>query len=170
MTTPFTGNETIADILLELPESAEILASHGLSCTSCHLNQYEPLIDGIKTHGWSDEDAKRVLDDLNEAKSEQRDFNVLLPPVVTKSALSYIERLQSENYKDSPYLKIEAETIDGEREYFLDFITTPEKEDKTFYLASIQLSIDPESLELLQKITIDYEKKEKEEGFTFTRK
>lgn len=167
MTKKFTGQETISDILFELPEANEILASHGLSCTSCHLNQYEILREGIKTHGYTDDDVDRVLADLNEALEDSTSHKkVLLPPIITEKALEIIKKLQQEQLPEGG-LKIEAEIIEGEPDYFLDFLKISEEGDKTFHLENIKLFIDPESLKLLQGITIDYKKQENQEGFVF---
>lgn len=66
----FSGKEPIADILLVLPEAADILFSHGLGCVGCQLNATETLADGVLGHGFSDTDLGRILADLNEAAED----------------------------------------------------------------------------------------------------
>ena len=57
----FDGSEIIGDILALMPEAAEILSSHGVSCASCHINAYETLKDGILGHGYDQSDLDSVL-------------------------------------------------------------------------------------------------------------
>ena len=66
----FDGSEMISDILSCMPESAEILFSHGLGCIECSFNMNESLQNGVLGHGFDIEDLKRILIDLNEAAED----------------------------------------------------------------------------------------------------
>lgn len=66
----FDGSEMISDILTLMPESSEILFSHGLGCIGCSFNIYESLCDGVLGHGFTPEDLDRILADLNEAAED----------------------------------------------------------------------------------------------------
>ncbi len=67
----FTGDETIVDILLALPESYEVLASYGLHCMGCPVAPMESLEDGAASHGIRGKAFEQLLEDLNEMKAEK---------------------------------------------------------------------------------------------------
>ncbi len=67
----FTGDENIAEILLELPESYEIFASYGLHCAGCPISPMESLKDGAASHGIRDRAWEMLLTDLNEMAAEK---------------------------------------------------------------------------------------------------
>ena len=68
----FTGDETIADILENFPESAEILVAHGLGCVGCHAGAFETLRQGAMTHGFEEKEIQILLEDLNDAAAEMK--------------------------------------------------------------------------------------------------
>ena len=67
----FTGDETIVDILLSLPESYEVFASYGLHCMGCPIAPEESLKDGAASHGIIGVAFEQLLEDLNEMKAEK---------------------------------------------------------------------------------------------------
>jgi hybrid cluster-associated redox disulfide protein len=67
----FTGDETIVDILLAVPESYEVLASYGLHCMGCPVAPEESLENGAASHGIRGRAFEQLLEDLNEMKTEK---------------------------------------------------------------------------------------------------
>lgn len=55
----------INDILRDCPKAVEFLAEYGLLCVSCFLNQFDTLETGTKLHHMSDEDSKKMIDEIN---------------------------------------------------------------------------------------------------------
>ena len=170
MNTIFTGDETVADIMITLPEASEILASHGLGCTSCSLSQIENLRDGVLSHGFSEDDLKRILADLNEAAEEEGVFKINkddLPPRLSENALKAIEKLQKEMNHENQSLCIEVELIEGEKSYYIDFCEKPEREDILIGTPTCGVALDPTSYRMLKNIIIDYKVTKQGEGFVF---
>lgn len=166
----FTGNETVADIMITLPEASEILASHGLGCTSCSLSQLENLKDGVLSHGLTEKDLERILDDLNEAAADEGVFQMNtkdLPPKISKEALSAIAKLQEEMNAKNKFLRIEAEMIDQEKNYFIDFCEKKEKNDILVGTPTCGVILDPYSYRLLKNTRIHYKIENETEGFVF---
>ena len=67
----FEGDETIVDILMEIPESYEVFASYGLHCIGCPIAPTESLKDGASSHGIIGIAFEQMLEDLNEMKEER---------------------------------------------------------------------------------------------------
>lgn len=59
-------NELIGTIEHDCPKAIELLIEYGLSCIHCFLNQYETLEQGARTHGMSDQDIERMVEEVNE--------------------------------------------------------------------------------------------------------
>lgn len=68
----FTGEETISDIMLEIPESYEVFASYGLACAGCPIAPMEGLRNGAAAHGLVGATFEQLLEDLNEMKAEKQ--------------------------------------------------------------------------------------------------
>lgn len=166
----FNGSETVADIMITLPEASEILASHGLGCTSCSLSQIENLRDGVLSHGFTEKDLERILEDLNEAAEDEGIFQINtqdLPPRISPEALTAIARLQTEMDAKNKALRIEAELIEGEKSYFIDFCEKTEKNDIIIGTPTCGVVLDPPSYRLLKNMIIDYKVENQTEGFVF---
>jgi len=164
----FTGEEIIADVLMDFPSAHEILAAHGIACASCHINQYETLREGIAAH-YGDEMFIVVMRDLNEAvdeigrdgKSEKKD------PTITDAAKTKIEEFQRESDKLGFGFKIEVIQERGDPSYFLDFQERPDQGDKVVESNGIQIFCDISSYRWLQNKSVDYQIIDGEEGFKF---
>jgi len=163
----FTGDEIISEILLEVPESSEILASYGVSCVGCHINQYETLKDGILGHGYKQDILDSILADINESYKKIKEFKNL---EITELAKKKILQFQKEAGKENYGLRIEAEKniITSEVSYNLDFTRVPEKDDRVLKLNGLKVFCDHESFKLLKNKILDYKKINGEEGFKFS--
>ena len=164
----FDGSEIIGDILSLMPESAEILASHGVSCASCHINAFEILRDGILGHGYDEDDLQAVIADLNECAADMKLTDKSVPkqdPKLTEVAVEKIQEFQKAQNKEGWGFKIEVLDIAEDTSYFIDFYEKPEKNDIIITQESIKLFLDPESFRFLQDRTINFITDEGEEGF-----
>jgi len=164
----FTADMIVADILLTMPEAAELLDGYGLGCTNCSLNTSETLRQGIDLHGMSEKEMMVIVDDLNLLAAELKApiGGKRNPPVLTKNAAEVIQTFQQEQGTVGHGLKIDVyETAEGKDGYFLDFIPEAEEGDKTIMTENIALYLSPESLRKLRNKIIDYKKTDAEEGF-----
>ncbi len=164
----FNGDEMIADILFELPDSAEILASYGIGCAGCHVNQYESLKDGILGHGYGEKVFRSILDDLNESFGEQNQFKNL---EITDLASEKLKDFKSQAGKENYGVRIEAERKFGSDDisYSLDFERVPDKNDRVFEVQDISIFCDHESFRLLKNTVLDFKTENGEDGFKFNK-
>jgi Fe-S cluster assembly iron-binding protein IscA len=164
----FTGEEIIADVLLDFPTAHEILAAHGIACAGCHINQYETLREGIIAH-YGDEMFSTVMRDLNEAAMEMEHEmgSGKKDPVISDAAKAKIEAFQTEGGKQGFGFKIEGVQEDGEPSYFLDFQERPDRGDKVVDSNGIKIFCDTNSYKWLQNKIVDYQQVDGEEGFKF---
>ncbi len=166
----FTGQETIAEILEKMPEAQDIFITHGLQCAGCYLGAYETLEQGAAGHGFSSEEIKNVLTDLNECAKELKIMNVpAKDPELTDKAVEKIHEFQAAQEKIGFGFKIDVLKSGGEFNYFLDFLEAPEPRDKTIKSKGIKMFIAPESLRLLQNCTIDFVSTDEGEGFKMSK-
>jgi len=167
-TNHFTGEEIIADVLMDFPSAHEILAAHGIACAGCHINQYETLQEGIMAH-YGDEMFLTVMRDLNEAvdeigrdgKGEKKD------PIITDAAKAKIEEFQTESDKLGFGFKIEVMQEMGDPSYFLDFQERPDRGDRVVETNGVRIFCDTSSYKFLQNKVVDYQTVGEEEGFKF---
>jgi len=164
----FTGEEIIADVLLDFPTAHEILAAHGIACAGCHINQYESLRDGIIAH-YGDEMFETVMRDLNEAADElgHEAGGETKDPVITDTAKEKIIAFQQDGGKEGFGFKIEVIQEYGDPSYFLDFQERPDRGDKIVEANGIRIFCDIQSYKWLQNKSIDYKVENGEEGFKF---
>ena len=65
----------ISEIMNANPEAVGVLFEAGLGCIGCHFSQMETLEQGMKAHGFSDEEIDKIvgkLNNLGENKREKR--------------------------------------------------------------------------------------------------
>ncbi len=164
----FTGEEIIADVLLDFPTAHEILAAHGIACAGCHINQYETLREGISAH-YGDEMLVTVMRDLNEAAAElgHEMGTGVKDPVITDNAKQKILAFQQDGGTQGYGFKIEVVQEFGDPSYFLDFQERPDRGDKVIESNDIKIFCDLSSYKWLQNKVIDYAEENGEEGFKF---
>lgn len=56
----------ISDILRDCPKIAEYFAEYGLLCVNCPLGKFETLEAGARAHLMSDQDLKKMIDEINK--------------------------------------------------------------------------------------------------------
>lgn len=166
----FTGEEIIADVLLDFPTAHEVLAAHGIACAGCHINQYESLRDGIIAH-YGEEMFTVVMNDLNDAAAElgHQVSGDKKDPVITHNAKEKIIAFQKDSDKIGFGFKIEVIQEYGDPSYFLDFQERPDRGDKVVESNGIRIFCDISSYKWLQNKSIDYKNENDEEGFKFER-
>lgn len=62
-----TRNIPIGELVLNYPESVEVLFSHGFHCIGCGLSAYETLEQGASAHGFDDAMIDGIIVELKEA-------------------------------------------------------------------------------------------------------
>jgi Fe-S cluster assembly iron-binding protein IscA len=113
---------SIADIVALFPGAEKILATWGLHCVGCGGMAFEQLGNGVKSHGYSDDDVAELVDDLNRALAEEPDRPQTL--MITKSAAEGFWKIAEQEGKTDHLLMV---TVDGGGGFCMEFTqTTPE--------------------------------------------
>jgi iron-sulfur cluster assembly accessory protein len=170
-----TKSTLIGDILSQNPEKAhelsEVMTNFGIHCVSCGVASFEPLEQGVLSHGYSEEDLNKLITDLNkvinqkETKPETKPTNFSLK--LTPKALTKIKQtIKSEG--EGKILRVSV-IIGGclGQTYDLEIIETAPKEDLKFKQEDLEISVDKNSLEYLNNTEIDFIESQEESGFKF---
>ena len=158
-----TGQEAITEILIQLPEAEDILRAYGLHCVGCSIGAYESLFDGCRGHGFSDDEIKKVIDDLNLCLSDKKKGNVIL----TTRAAKKITHFQKEQNKEGFGVLVKAKKTQGQWQYSLDFRKQRPKLYSKIHSQGINLFLSKETQEHLLNHKIDYLVTDTGEGFKF---
>jgi len=61
-----TKDMLLGDVVSRYPESAMVMAKHGLHCIGCHIAAWETIEQGAKSHGMSDKEIEEMIEEMNE--------------------------------------------------------------------------------------------------------
>ena len=61
-----TKDVNLGELIVEYPDTAEVLLDYGLHCVGCFANTFDTLEMGAKIHGMSDVEIQEMLDRVNE--------------------------------------------------------------------------------------------------------
>lgn len=154
-TEKITGKETISDLLMMMPEAADIMAGFGLSCVNCGLSMYESLEKGVKVHNWKKERLVELLEELNSVWQSYEGGGEGVR--VTNAARDAVYTLQKAENMEGYGLRIEAESMgEGEFSYFLDFEEMPSENDKVLRGNGIMVFADADTTKHLATKQVDY--------------
>ena len=64
----------ISDILRDCPKAIEFLAEYGIFCVTCFLNQYDTLATGTKLHHMNEEEADKMIDEINSELAKEENL------------------------------------------------------------------------------------------------
>ena len=61
-----TKNSNLLEILETYPLAQELLMEYGLQCAACTAAAFDTLEEGVKIHGFSDQEVDELVDYLNK--------------------------------------------------------------------------------------------------------
>lgn len=175
-TKKITKDMLIAGILAENPEKAQILAEtlmdFGIHCIGCGAASFETLEQGVLGHGFSDEDLKKLVDQLNKIlihkedseNKEVKDFSLKL----TKTAIKKVKEIIKQEKKKNVILRVSI--LPGGcsgHVYNLEIINKQIKTDLSLKQGELNIAVDKNSLEFLNGTEINFVDNLKESGFKF---
>ena len=67
--TKITKYWSIQKILQEVPGSVDCMVEFGIDCFSCNADKTETLEEGVKSHGFKDDDVTKLVDNINQSWS-----------------------------------------------------------------------------------------------------
>jgi len=161
-----TKTMTIGEVVEQHPEVVETLQSFGVHCVGCGVSYWETLEEGLMGHGMTAEEIENVVVKLNEVKGEGGTPNVTIGPkknqdsgaslTLTDKAAQKLKVLLSEQ-TGATGLRIQV--VPGGcsgYQYAFDFEEKSTPEDHVIEQKGIHVFIDPESMSMLQGVTVDY--------------
>lgn len=169
---------TIADVLANNPERvrllSEILTEFGIHCVGCSASAFETLEEGVLSHGYTEEQLSKLVNDLNKAITDKKikikknnvpkNFTIKL----TNKALIKLKEMMKKENKKNEVLRVSvlAGGCSGYT-YDLEIIPKSLENDLVMKQSGIQISIDNESTEFLNNVVIDFIDTLNESGFKF---
>ncbi len=63
-----TKDMSFAEALGKNHKAGEIIFKYGLHCIGCHVAAFETIEQGARSHGMSEAEIKRMLEEINKAK------------------------------------------------------------------------------------------------------
>ena len=71
MSEKISKDTPLGEIVKDFPQAVPIMLEHGLHCVGCHVAAFETIGQGAKAHGMSDEELKKMLEEMNKAVKQQ---------------------------------------------------------------------------------------------------
>ncbi len=166
-----TKETTIGEALQIYTGSADIMLNYGLHCIGCHVNPYESIEDGAKSHGMDDSTINKIISDINKAiglkdtvnKSEHTE----MLKVTSNAAKKIKELLKAENKLD---YALKVKVIPGGcsgYSYDLAFVKSPAAKDEVIIQDGAKVIVDANSKQMLNGVELDFVDSLKESGFKF---
>ena len=176
-TRKITKDMLIAEILAENPAKAQLLSEmmidFGIHCVGCGAAAFETLEQGVLGHGFSEEDLKNLVKQINEALKDDsrlkeskdiKNFSLNF----TKKAIEKIKQILKQEKKEGGILRISV--LSGGCSglvYNLEIINKPIKSDLNFKKSDINIAVAKDGIEMLDGIEIDFVDNLNESGFKF---
>lgn len=172
----FDKDMTVGDVVGAFPGAADILMGYGLHCVGCHANAFETVEQGVMGHGYSQDDLKNLIEDINEAYQDEQEGGELKPVPkeadsmeieLTKKAEQQIEKIAKGEKKEGYPLRIDAQSAGPKLRYTMNFISAQETtaQDKGFSFGKVKVVIDKKLYKKLHGLEIDFVKEKERAGF-----
>ena len=75
----------IGELVMNYPQSVEVLFQYGFHCIGCGLSAYETLGQGAAAHGFDDETIDRIVEEIKKSVGAARSAEKI-PTVASKEA------------------------------------------------------------------------------------
>jgi len=143
----------IAEILILVPESADIMAEYGLHCFACEFSATETLEEGCSSHGFDSKLIDELVDDINTAFESGSAKPQTL--TITCEAAKNIEKIsEKEGHKEEDLIV----TVDEAGEFCMEFRKSDSNdlEFKNMKYPDIKVFASPLTLRRIGGSTIDF--------------
>lgn len=153
-----TKTATIGQVVKDFPVAVEILEKKGVHCVGCQASYWETIEEGLKGHGFSDEQVDAVIQEINKVsleKTSQKDDSIDLS--ISDAAADKIKQLTKAEDQQGKGLRVNV-VKGGCSGYMYEFKleAEPKAEEKTIEHQGTQVFIDQESLDMLKGSQVDY--------------
>ena len=166
----------IAEILAKNPDKArwlsEKMMQFGIHCVGCGASTFETLEEGVLGHGYSEHELTLLVNDLNTILREKqtmkapsaKEFQLQL----TSKAMQKVKGIMKDQEKNHATLRVSilAGGCSGHT-YDMEIVEKPLKSDLHFKQDGLNISVDRESMDYLNGVTVDFIDTLNESGFKF---
>ncbi len=173
LTQNITKDTFIGDIVEQYPEVVEKLLSYGVHCVGCHVSPYEPLGEGLQSHGMSDEEVSEALSELNaiiEQKGKNGTVQVNKESAklsITPAAAAKIKEFCQQKNKSALRITVQPGGCSG-NSYALFLADEAREDDIVLEQDGARVFIDAASMPKVQGATMDYVDSLMGAGFKFS--
>lgn len=122
-----TRDWTVAEIVGQYPQTAEVLSEYGLHCFGCHVSAIESIEEGCRGHGFPEEDIDLLIADVNDAIAHTPARPQTL--TITKEAALDIKEIATKEKATEQGLSVQANK-DGS--FYMEFHEKIEEGEKEF--------------------------------------
>ena len=158
-TQTITEDTLIGDIVENYTEVVETLLNYGVHCVGCHVSPFEPLGDGLRSHGMEEEEVEEAITKLNSILSSRKESgNGSLPSItlsVTDSAAKKIKEFCAQKQKQALRVAVRAGGCSG-YSYVFDMADKPRADEIVITEKDVTIYVDRASIEKMNGATIDY--------------
>ncbi len=167
-----TQDTLIGEIVEQHPEVIETLLSYGVHCIGCHVSPYEPLGDGFRSHGLSEDEIQGAIRKLNEMvlkSSSPSTSNGSLSSTaatvhVTDKAAAKIKETCQSNHKQALRISVKPGGCSG-FSYAMELDDQADEQDVVIVEKGVSVYIDQASMAKLNGATVDYVESLQASGF-----
>ena len=164
-----TKETTIGEVMQMHPDSADIMLNYGLHCIGCHVNPYESIEDGAKSHSMDDSTIQKIISDINKSIESKEGVSGHLETLkVTPNAAAKIKTLLKAENKEDYALRVRV--IPGGcsgYSYDMAFVKSPSPQDEVIIKDGARVIVDANSKQMLRGVELDFVDSLKESGFKF---
>ena len=155
-----TEDTLIGEIVEQYPEVVEKLLSFGVHCVGCSVSPYEPLGEGLRSHGMTDGDVEQALMELN-AIIEHKENNASvtmeneLQLTITPAGIGKIKEFCTAKGKSALRITVQPGGCSG-NSYALFLADQARDDDVVFTQEGAKIFVDRASVGKINGATIDY--------------
>ena len=158
VSTMVTKDTTIGQVVKDFPSVVDILTDNGVHCVGCHASYWETIEEGLKGHGLSDAEVKRVVDKMNSVVVNR---GVVAPDAsslrLSDAALKKIKSLTSSDTNKGKGFRVNVDK-GGCSGFMYNFKLEKSavKGEKTIEQEGVKVFVNEETLSMLKGSIIDY--------------
>ena len=163
-----SGDMLIGEAIKQYPHAAHIMLEYGLQCVGCHVNPYESIADGARSHGMRDEQIAKMIKQINEQTPKEEIAEDGKVVKFTPAAADKARDLRKQDDKEGYGLRIKV--IPGGcsgMNYELDFENELKDNDVTYEEHGLKVYVDKDVVKFVNGMTLDYINTLNTQGFKF---
>ncbi len=139
-----TKNSKIGEVIDAFPAAADVLLKNNIHCLGCGGRNFETIDQGLKVHGFSDEEIDKIVKELNKISQKI----IIVTDIAAKKLKEIMKKQKKENY----CLRVQA--ISGK--YGLDFEKEKKNDDEVVKEQGLTFIIAKKTLPKVRGAKIDY--------------